>query len=368
MSTTAHNSLPRDPAPVRSLVTGGAGFIGSHLVAALLARGDHVTVVDDLSTGRRINLPPHHARLTLRVESLDRACSWIAGERFDEVYHLAAAVGVKLIVTQPIRSIETNITQTAALLAALCAQPSPPRLLIASSSEVYGKSARVPFHEDDDVTYGPTTVSRWSYAMSKAIDEHLALAYATQHSLPVVIARFFNTVGPGQVGEYGMVLPRFIESALSGEPLVVHGDGTQTRCFCDVRDVSGVLPRLLACGPALSRVVNIGSDSSISVAQLAQQVIAVTGSKSVLSFVPHAQVYGKGFEDLAHRRPDVSRLRELVGFAPAHNLEKTIRDTAAWISGGRGSGADFSKQDAAWPAGVPLGGVLLPKSQSPTFA
>jgi len=235
------------------LVTGGAGFIGSHLVDYLLARGDRVLVVDNLSTGRLENLAAHRSESRLRlVESdLSEALPSISSnEVFDEVYHLAAAVGVKRIIERPIESIETNIMETAALLHAAVAQAEragkPPRVLIASSSEVYGKSSKAPFSEDDDCVYGPTTALRWSYACSKAIDEHLALAHHARSGLPVVVARFFNTVGPRQTGEYGMVLPNFVRAVMSGGTPTVFGDGLQTRCFCDVRDVVPVLPRLIA--------------------------------------------------------------------------------------------------------------------------
>lgn len=328
--------------PRRSLVTGGAGFIGSHLVHVLLRRGDHVTVVDNLSTGRRINLPHHHPRLEFLHTDLAAALSGpIQHRQFEEIYHLAAAVGVKLIVADPIGSIHTNIEQTAALLRFAASAPHPqlPHVLIASSSEVYGKSARLPFHEDDDIVYGPTTVSRWSYAMSKAIDEHLALAYFHQQGLPVTVTRFFNTVGPGQVGEYGMVLPRFVGRALAGQPIEVYGDGTQSRCFCDVRDVAGILPSIIRCP---GRVYNVGSETPISMLDLATLVRASLDSPSRIRLIPYEQAYGPGFEDLAFRRPDVTRLREAVGFTPRFPLEATIRDVAAWLRADQRSGADWT--------------------------
>ena len=332
-------------------MTGGAGFIGSHLVRTLLQRGDHVTVVDNLSTGRRINLPalphapapPDRPGLDFLETDLASALTGPLCDRgFDEIYHLAAAVGVKLIVSDPIGSIHTNIEQTAALLryaAKHRAGVAAPHVLIASSSEVYGKSARLPFREDDDVIYGPTTVRRWSYAMSKAIDEHLGLAYFAAHGLPVTVTRFFNTVGPGQVGEYGMVLPRFVASALAGEDIEVYGDGTQSRCFCDVRDVAGVLPRIIRHPGS---IYNVGSEAAVTMLELAQRVVAVLGSGSCIRLKPYAQAYGPGFEDLAMRRPDVSRLRLAVGFAPSHSLEQTIADVAAWMAGDQRSGADWT--------------------------
>lgn len=333
----------------RSLVTGGAGFIGSHLVRELLLAGDHVTVVDNLSTGRRVNLPASHPRLEFAHGDLSAVLEGpFASRGFDRIYHLAAAVGVKLIVARPIESIDTNIEQTAALLRHASSRPGPsgqlPEILIASSSEVYGKTSKVPFREDDDVVFGPTTVSRWSYAMSKAIDEHLALAYHARHGLRVVITRFFNTVGPGQVGEYGMVLPRFVAKALSGEPLEVYGDGTQSRCFCDVRDVAAVLPAVLSHP---GRVFNVGSEESVTILDLARRVVEVTGSSSKIRLIPYTEAYGPSFEDLQHRRPDVGRLRAATGFAPRFGLDRTIADVASWIAAGQRSGVDWADEDAA---------------------
>ena len=317
---------------LRVLVTGGAGFIGSHLTDLLLARGDQVTVIDNLSTGRRANLPEEHAHLRFIEADLDHALGALGpGERFDQIYHLAAAVGVKLVVDEPIRCIETNIDQTAHLLRfALTHGPDgrPAPTLIASSSEVYGKAEKSPFSEEDDVVYGPTTRSRWSYACSKAIDEYLALAYHAQHGLPATIVRFFNTVGPRQVGEYGMVLPNFVSSALADRDIQVHGDGKQTRCFCDVRDVADALPRLLGNASSHGRVFNLGSDRSISINDLATLVISTLGSPSRLVHVPYDQAYSAGFEDLRRREPDLMRIRGAIGFSPRIALEQTIRDLA----------------------------------------
>jgi UDP-glucose 4-epimerase len=320
------------PRVSRALVTGGAGFIGSHLVDLLLARGDHVTVVDNLSTGRRKNLPAGHERLRfLEAELSDFLAAVGKGERFDQIYHLAAAVGVKLVMEQPVRSIRTNVEQTAALLAfAVDHGPGsgPAPTLIASSSEVYGKSDKSPFSEDDDVVYGPTTKGRWSYACSKAIDEYLALAYHQQHALPVVVARFFNTVGPRQVGHYGMVLPNFVSAARQDRPLAVHGDGGQSRCFCDVRDIVPALPRLIENPACHGRIFNLGSDRSITIAELASLVIKTVGAGRV-ERVPYDRVYAAGFEDLRQRQPDLRRVREAIGFRPGIALEQTIRDLAA---------------------------------------
>lgn len=331
-SRAGEDSTPARGTGRRALITGGAGFIGSHLADLLLARGDAVTVVDDLSTGRRSNLPAAHERLRFIEADLgDSLASLGRGETFDEIYHLAAAVGVALIMRDPVRSIETNVTQTAALLRFAHERGAPPTL-IASSSEVYGKSPRCPFSEEDDAVYGPTTVSRWSYACSKALDEHLALAYHAKHGLPAVIARFFNTVGPRQVGEYGMVLPRFVSAALAGEPLLIHGDGAQTRCFCHVLDVAGALPRLLSTPACHGRVFNVGTDRSISIADLAALVIRTLRSRSATCRIPYAEAYATGFEDLRQRQPDLARIRGAIGFAPQRSLEQTILDVAAHLS------------------------------------
>ncbi len=319
----------------RALVTGGAGFIGSHLVDHLLARGDEVTVIDNLSTGNAHNLPAHQRLTTVEADVSDGLAA-LAGEgvAFDEIYHLAAAVGVQLVMDDPEAAIRTNIVGTIDLLDFARNQPSPARTLIASSSEVYGKGSRSPFAEEDDVVYGPTTIARWSYGMSKALDEHLALAHSRASGLPVVVTRFFNTVGPRQVGSYGMVLPRFVAAALAGEPLVIHDTGEQTRCFCDVRDVMEVLPRLLAAPACFGRVFNVGSDHEITILQLADAVISTLGSSSKTRFIPYQQAFPEGFEDLPRRRPDLSRVREAVGFEPKITLEQTILDVAAFIRSG----------------------------------
>mgnify|MGYP003575563355 CR=1 FL=1 len=311
----------------RCLVTGGAGFIGSHLVERLVARGDRVVVIDNLSTGRRANL--------VRVESSQ--CDFIEADvsqalrdlevsGFDQIYHLAAAVGVRLVIEQPIHTIETNVLETSSLLQYASRSNTP--VMLASTSEVYGKGSKTPFAEDDDVVYGPTIFSRWSYACSKAIDEYLALAYHRQHHLPVVVVRFFNTVGPRQVGEYGMVLPRFVASALSGRPLEVHGDGQQSRCFCDVRDVVRVLPEVMQNAACAGRVFNLGSDQPIQIRALAELVIRTLGSRSPIVHVPYKEAFGAGFDDLRDRRPDLTRIRTATGFNPAISLEQTIRDLA----------------------------------------
>ena len=310
-----------------SLVTGGAGFIGSHLVERLIARGDRVVIVDNLSTGRLTNLDGvDPKRITVIQKSVSEAVKQFTPGQFAEIYHLAAAVGVRLVIEQPIHTIETNVLETSALLQFAAAASTP--TLLASTSEVYGKGSRTPFAEDDDVVYGPTIFSRWSYACSKAIDEYLALAYSRQHDLPIVIIRFFNTVGPRQIGEYGMVLPRFVGAALRNEPLEVHGDGKQSRCFCDVRDVVAVLPQVLADRRCAGRVFNLGSDQSIQIRALAELVRQTLNSSSPIVSVPYEQAFGAGFDDLRDRRPDISRIRQAVGFAPQMTLVQTIVDLA----------------------------------------
>ena len=320
----------------RVLVTGGAGFIGSHLVDLLLDGGHHVVVVDDLSTGRLSNLEPARARSGALLDFVHSDLGrWIEGEgadhRFDRIFHLAAAVGVKLVVQDPIGTIETNVHQTSAVLEFANAGSTP--LLVASTSEVYGKGVNDVFSEDDDLLLGPTTRSRWSYACSKAIDEYLALAHHEQRGLPVSIVRFFNTIGPRQVGDYGMVVPRFVARALAGDPIEVYGDGEQSRCFCDVRDAVRALPEVLDSPACLGRVVNLGSDSPISMNGLAQLVKDVLESDSEIVHVPYEQAYSEGFEDLRSRVPDLSRIRTAIGFSPAHPLHRTISDLARELQG-----------------------------------
>jgi len=335
----------------RVLVTGGAGFIGSHLIECLIARsggsGLDVTVIDDLSTGRRENLDviaqaAERGGATLRViesDLVEAIPGLAAGEPFGTVFHLAAAVGVDLVLEDPVRAIEVNVESTSALLKHLAGHGCPPTV-IASSSEVYGKPGTSVFSEDDDSLYGSTTVTRWSYAHAKALDEHLALGYHTTRGLPTVVARFFNTVGPRQRGRYGMVLPRFVGAAIEGKPLRVFGDGQQTRCFCDVRDVVPAVAALAETPACYGRVFNIGSDRPVSVRELGERVIEVLESPSGIELVPYEDAYAPGFEDLRHRRPDLSRVREAVGFEVRHTLEQTIRDVAEDIRGGAVSPED----------------------------
>jgi UDP-glucose 4-epimerase len=315
------------PGTKRVLVTGGAGFIGSHLVERLVARGDRVAIIDDLSTGRGDNLSAVADDIELHEGTVSNVLPRFAPGDFDEIYHLAAAVGVRLVISEPVHTIETNILETSAVLR-LAADAATPTL-IASTSEVYGKSTQSPFREDDDVVYGPTIFARWSYACSKAIDEYLALAYQRRDDLPVVIARFFNTVGPRQVGDYGMVLPRFVAAALAGEPLLVHGDGEQSRCFCDVRDVVAILPEMLVSDACRGRIFNVGSDEPITIAALAALVRETLGSDAPIELVPYEQALGPDFDDLRQRKPDLTRLREATGYTPQIPLRQTILDIAA---------------------------------------
>lgn len=317
------------------LVTGGAGFIGSHLVEQLLMDGAHVTVVDDLSTGDEANLSRAKSRAGERLQFIQSTVSGALTRanipRLNEIYHMAAAVGVRLIVENARKSIENNIFETGAAIR--WALRDDAKLLVASSSEVYGKGIRVPFSEEDDVVFGPTTSARWSYGYSKALDEFLTLAAVSESKLQSVIVRFFNTVGPRQNGQWGMVLPRFIQSALGGRPLEVHGDGFQQRCFCDVRDVTPALIRLLRTTDCLGRIFNIGSDEMISMQALAERVIRVTGSQSRIEHVSYEQVFGKGFEDLKLRQPNLQRIRQAIGFASTISLDTTIIDIVASLQG-----------------------------------
>ncbi|MDX1947465.1 MAG: GDP-mannose 4,6-dehydratase [Pirellulaceae bacterium] len=320
----------------RILVTGGAGFIGSHLTEALLARGDAVTVIDDESTGRADNLAAirGHERLKfVRGTVADGALVARLLQGIDEVYHLAAAVGVALIAREPLQTIERNIYPTQQLLDELCRRQragQSVRFFLASTSEVYGKNPKPTWNEEDDLVFGATTRPRWSYGASKAIDEFLALACARQFGLPVVIGRFFNVVGPRQTGAYGMVLPRFVEAALAGRPLVVHDDGRQTRCFAHVGDVVGAVLTLMSAPAALGRVFNIGSDQPVTILDLAKQVIAATGSRSTIEFQTYAQAYDDDFEDIRHRVPELDRLRAAIAFASSRDLTEIIRDVIAW--------------------------------------
>ena len=322
---------------MRVLVTGGAGFIGSHLVEALAARGDSVSVLDDCSTGREENLRPVAGRPGFRFvrgDVREPAAVADAAEGCEAVYHLAAAVGVRLIVEQPVRSIETNIHGTENVLRAAAERGVP--ILVASSSEVYGKGMRCPFTEDDDIVLGPTTVMRWSYAAGKAVDEFLALAHFREHGTRAVVARFFNTVGPRQVGRYGMVIPRFVEQALGGGPITVYGDGTQTRCFGFVGEVVRACIALLGTPAAWGRVFNVGSPHEVSVNDLAGKVRALVAPGCAIEHVPFEVAYGPGFEDLDRRVPSVDRLARTIGFTPSRTLDEFLPEIVEEVRRRRG--------------------------------
>ena len=314
------------------LITGGAGFIGSHLAETLLAEGHQVTVIDNLSTGRMRNVA--HLRdnpsFRLVIDTITHAMVMdrLTGE-CDTVFHLAAAVGVQLIVRDPVRTIETNILGTHAVLQAAARYRK--KAVLISTSEIYGKGVKVPFNEDDDRLLGPTTRERWSYADSKAIDEYLGLAYHKQHDLPVVIVRLFNTVGPRQMGQYGMVIPRFVEQALRGEALTVYGDGNQTRCFCSVKDVIRALIALNASEEAIGQVFNVGSTEEISILGLARKILAQTGGDpSHVRFIPYDEAYEPGFEDMMRRVPDTGKIKRTIGWSPAMPLEETLDQIIAY--------------------------------------
>jgi UDP-glucose 4-epimerase len=315
--------------PAHVLVTGGAGFIGSHLVERLLADGKSVVVIDDCSTGSWENLSAvaGHARLT-RIESRISDCKELAHVVADaeSIYHLAAAVGVELVLNSPVHTLKTNLHETEVILEAASRMRVP--VLLTSTSEVYGKSQKEAFSEDDDLLLGPPHLLRWSYACSKLMDEFLAMAYAKEKGLPVVIARLFNTVGPRQTGRYGMVLPRFIAAAKAGQPLRVFGDGTQKRCFCYVSDTVEALFRLQNCAAARGQIFNVGSTEEVSIRELARLVVKVLASKSAIEFVPYSKGYPSGFQDMLRRRPVIERLANVTGFRPTIALHEIIECTA----------------------------------------
>ena len=312
---------------MRALITGGAGFIGSHLSEALLAHGHEVLVLDNLSTGSIENIAHLKGRPGFEyfVDSVNNE-PLLAEliDRSDVVFHLAAAVGVKLIVEQPVHTIETNVHGTEVVLKH--ENKKKKLVVVASTSEVYGKSDRVPFREDSDLVLGPTTKHRWAYACSKAIDEFLALAYWKERKLPVIIVRFFNTVGPRQTGQYGMVIPTFVRQALAGEPITVFGDGTQSRSFTHVSDVVGALLKLIAEPRAIGQVFNIGNTGEISIRDLAERVRTMAGSSSTLKFVPYEEAYESGFEDMPRRVPDLGKLRGMIGYEPKNALDDILVD------------------------------------------
>jgi UDP-glucose 4-epimerase len=315
---------------VRYLITGGAGFVGSHLCDALLAKGHSVHVIDDLSTGSIDNIRhlKGQPRFDYTIESVSN--QRVVAELVDEadvVYHLAAAVGVRLIVESPVRTIETNVHLTEVILALANKKKKP--VLLASTSEVYGKNEKLPFREDGDMTLGPSHVGRWAYACSKAIDEFLAIAYWKERQLPVVIARLFNTVGPRQTGRYGMVIPRLVRQALANQPVTVYGDGTQQRCFGHVADVVDALDRLMLEERAYGEVVNVGTTDEISIHALAQRIVERVESESEISLVPYDEAYESGFEDMYRRIPEISKIDDLIGWTPTRSLDVIIDDVVA---------------------------------------
>jgi len=315
---------------VKVFITGGAGFIGSHVAERLLERGDTVIALDDLSTGRMDNID--HLVGTpgfeYRVGScLDEPLVSELVDRCDVTIHLAAAVGVKLIVEHPVRTIETNVKATEVVLGA--AAKKQKLVVVASTSEVYGKGTKIPFAEGDDLQLGPTANSRWAYACSKALDEWLALAYYREKGVPVIIPRFFNTVGPRQTGRYGMVLPTFAAQAVAGEPITVYGSGRQSRCFGHVKDMVEGLLRLIETPDAVGQVFNVGSDSEVTISQLAELVRAAAGSDSEIVHIPYDEAYAEGFEDLPRRVPDVNKLEEFTGFRARRSLGSIVDDVVA---------------------------------------
>jgi len=310
------------------LITGGAGFIGAHLTRALLERGDRVAVLDNLSTGsiENIHTFAHHPLYTFAIDDLRNALvlDRLASQA-DAIVHLAAAVGVQLVVAHPTETIETNVIGTHAVLAA--ARRYRCRTLLASTSEVYGKGVKVPFAEDDDLLLGASSRSRWSYAASKLLDEFLGLAAHREYDLPVTVVRFFNTVGPGQTGRYGMVVPRFVRAALQDEAIPVYGDGEQSRCFCHVRDtVRAVIDLLDRPAQTAGEIYNIGSSQEVTINQLAQTVIDRTDSRAVIEYIPYSEAYAPGFEDMRRRVPDTTKVHAAIGWAPRHNLLQTLDD------------------------------------------
>ena len=319
---------------MRILITGGAGFIGSHLSDAYLQRGDEVFIIDDLSTGSIENIRhlKEHPRFHYTIENVhNQPVTAELVDQCDVIFHLAAAVGVKLIVESPVRTIETNVHGTEVVLS--LANKKKKKVLIASTSEVYGLSTEVPFREDGNLVMGATTKGRWSYACSKAIDEFLALAYWREKKLPTIVVRLFNTVGPRQTGQYGMVIPTFVKQALSGRPITVFGDGKQSRCFGYVGDVVGALMKLMDDEAAVGEVFNIGSNQEISIMDLARKVKELTNSESEIVLIPYDEAYEEGFEDMPRRIPDISKVNAQVGFQPEMSLEGILKSVIDFHSG-----------------------------------
>ena len=318
---------------MRVLITGGAGFIGSHLSDAYIARGDEVYVLDDLSTGSIMNIEhlKKNSRFHYVIDSVQNySLTAELVDRCDVIFHLAAAVGVKLIVESPVRTIETNVRGTEIILD--LANKKKKKVLITSTSEVYGLSTDVPFREDGNLVLGATKKGRWSYACSKAIDEFLALAYWREKKLPTIVVRLFNTVGPRQTGQYGMVIPNFVKQAIARRPITVYGDGTQTRCFAYVGDVVAALVKVMDHPDAVGEVFNIGTTDEISIRELATRVKNVTGSDSEVEFIPYDQAYEEGFEDMPRRVPDISKVHQLIGYAPTTRLDEILKRVAEYYS------------------------------------
>jgi UDP-glucose 4-epimerase len=336
---------------LRVLITGGAGFIGSHLAERLLQRGDAVSILDDLSTGsveniRHIKSHPRFHHVFDSIQSRSLLAEMV--DESDVILHLAAAVGVRLIVESPVRTIETNVYGTQLVLEAACKKKK--LVFAASTSEVYGKSERVPFHEDADLVMGATTKGRWSYAASKALDEFLALSYWKERRQPVIVARLFNTVGPRQTGRYGMVLPNFVRQALDNVPITVFGDGKQSRCFCDVADSVEAILRLISTPAAIGEVVNIGNDEEITIEGLAHRVKQQAKSSSPVEFIPYDQAYEPGFEDMPRRVPCLEKLEKLTNFRPATPLTKIIDRVIEHESAKRSAGKTEALDDVREPA------------------
>ncbi len=313
------------------LITGGAGFIGSHLAEALLKAGNQILVLDDLSSGSEANID--HLRGDPQFEFIDdtilnRTVLFDLVDSADIVVHLAATVGVLNIIDDPVGTIRNNVSGTEAVLEAALNRQR--KVILASTSEVYGKSADIPFREDGDLLLGPSSRCRWSYASSKIVDEFLALAYWQAHRLPTVVVRLFNTIGPRQVGRYGMVVPRFLSQAMRGEDVTVFGTGKQTRCFTYVGDTVQWLLRLITSDTAVGQVINLGNPNEITISDLARRVIAVTGSDSGIRYVPYAEAYGEGFEDMARRVPDITKAKAITGYSPQYDLDCSLRLTHGW--------------------------------------
>lgn len=315
---------------MRALITGGAGFIGSHLAEYLIQNGfKKIVIIDNLSTGSQDNI--------IRILKNNKNVKFIKGNVLDSklvdkevkytdiIFHLAAVVGVKLVLKEPIQTIVTNVRGTENILS--IAQKYKKKIMIASTSEVYGKGIRVPFSENDDILLGPTTKSRWSYAFSKAIDEFLSLAYFQEKKLPVLIVRLFNTVGPRQSERYGMVLPNFVKQALNGEDITVYGDGSQTRSFCHVQDTVSALHKLALADAAVGQIFNVGNDEEISIKELAERVKKFSNSSSKIVFIPYDKVYNTGFDEISRRIPDITKLRQMIGFVPKYSIDDIIIDT-----------------------------------------